>query len=127
MLQKHLGELMARYRRTIRPVEDVRIIELNRLQYDDRARPILDASAFRAPAEYESQFVNLMNSGYAWLNLSYLGTLNGRDIVGIETPGAAVESTGNTVASVNYSGPPKMVADAGGDASGYFVVSGKVE
>lgn len=126
MLRQHLSELMGRYKSTATALTNVRIVDLNTATHDDRGQLAVTADAFRTVEQFESNFEDLMKGGHPWLNLSYLGTIGGHDIVGVETPTQAPQRAANVAPSVNYSGPPKMVCKAGGDASSYLVVRGEI-
>src|SRR5262249_19645254 len=58
--------------------------------------------------------------GFAWLNMSYFGVLEGEALVTIQCPLSPARRSG--VTSVNYSGPQKRVADAGWDALSYLAL-----
>ena len=59
--------------------------------------------------------------GFAWLNMNYCGILRGSGLVLIEYPRGPAGKKGPT--SVNFSGPPKLVADAGWDALAYVTLA----
>jgi hypothetical protein len=85
------------------------------------SRPRVREENLRTPKEYEARFMELLDSGFAWLNMSYCGVLRGHALVIIEYPKSAARAKGGT--SVNYSGPPKVVANAGWDALAYVSVT----
>ncbi len=82
--------------------------------------PRIREKSLRTPTEYEARFTALLGSGFAWLNMSYCGVLRGHALVLIECPRDVARGKGAT--SVNFSGPPKLVADAGWDALAYVIL-----
>lgn len=85
------------------------------------SRPRVREENLRAPKEYEARFAELLDSGFGWLNMNYCGVLRGHALIIIEYPKSSTRTKG--VTSVNYSGPPKVVANAGWDALAYVRVT----
>lgn len=83
--------------------------------------PAVHRSQLRTPEEYSSRFAALMDSNFIWLNMQYCGTFEGHGLVLIEYPRQSALRPGR-MTSVNFSGPPKLVADAGWDATAYVTV-----
>ena len=99
------------------------IAELGRDQFDDRGRPIISEAALRTPTEYEARFAEITRLGLAWINMNYCGVLHGRGLVTIELgspPTTRRLREGPT--SINFSGPTRLVSDAGWDALAYVVL-----
>lgn len=84
----------------------------------------LPRSALKTPDEYSARFDELMTSDFAWLNLSYWGTLEGHGLVMVEYPPQSPMRRGTdpVPTSLNFSGPMKLVADAGWDAAAYVTL-----
>jgi hypothetical protein len=111
-LAQHIDHLLTQYAPASR-MEDVRIVEVGADDYDGSGFPIVRRASLAGPATCSARFSQLLTSGYAWLNLSFYGLLDGNPLIAIETPQRGPTSA---TTSVNYSGPPKAVTDAGGDA-----------
>jgi hypothetical protein len=84
-------------------------------------RPRLREVNLRTPQEYAARFNELLCMGFAWLNVNYCGVLRGHGLVLIDYRRSPAQRKGPT--SVNYSGPPKLVADAEWDALAYVVLA----
>jgi hypothetical protein len=84
----------------------------------------LPRSALKTPDEYSARFDELMTSDFAWLNMSYCGTLEGHGLVMIEYPRqpSVRRGTDPVPTSLNFSGPMKLVADAGWDVTAYVIL-----
>jgi hypothetical protein len=83
--------------------------------------PRVKQESLRTPEEYEARFQELLDAGFAWLNMNYAGAFRGQGLVLIEYPRSVARSKGRT--SVNFSGPPRLVADAGWDALAYVILT----
>lgn len=112
-LAKHVDHILTQYAPTSHP-DDVRLVEVCADDYDASGRPIVRRASLVEPSGYAARFSKLLTSGYSWLNLSFYGFLDDRPLIAIELP----RNTGapGTTTSVNYSGPSRLVSDAGGDA-----------
>jgi hypothetical protein len=73
--------------------------------------PRVREESLRTPEQYEARFQQLIEAGFAWLNMSCCGVFRGHALVTIEYPRNVARAKGRT--SVNFSGPPRLVADAG--------------
>jgi hypothetical protein len=103
-------------RRQTPPLLDVRLIEITRrTPYDDRGRLRIRNDSLQSPADYESRFEELMQSGLPWLNMSCYGVYQGFLIIGIELPNDMPRKGALRRPSVNYSGPPNSVIQQGWD------------
>jgi|JI10StandDraft_1071094.scaffolds.fasta_scaffold240808_4 hypothetical protein len=111
-LEQHLDHLLTQYAPASR-LEDVQLVEVGADDYDGSGLPIVRQASLAEPAAYAARFSKLLASGYSWLNLSFYGLLDGRPLIAVELPRGGVNSA---TTSVNYSGPSKAIADAGGDA-----------
>ena len=85
----------------------------------------LRRSQLKTPAEYSARFDELMASDFAWLNMNYCGILEEHGLVMIEYPRQRSVRSGTAAVptSVNFSGPTKLVADAGWDAGAYVMLA----
>ena len=99
----------------------VYVVELTAKDWNEKRQVVIDAERFKTVEEYESRFGELMGSGYSWINLSYVGDLDGHAILSVELPATA---SGAPTPSVNYSGPMQSVRAAGGDASDHVRLRG---
>jgi hypothetical protein len=79
------------------------------------------ASDLRSVSEYEDRFEHLVDSGYAWINVSYCGEIRGHGLVLIEYPSSPARGKG--APSMNFGGPPRCVADASWDAGAYVALT----
>jgi hypothetical protein len=91
----------------------------------DGGRTRVREERLQTPEQYEVRFAELLDSGFAWVNLNYCGLLRENALVLIEHPRSPSSATGPT--SVNYSGPPKLVADAGWNALAYVSLTARAE
>ena len=98
----------------------VRIAELTPENHGG-GRPRISLAKLRTPEEYEARFAELMGLGFAWINVHYCGMLLGQGLVTVEYP--RTHGDGPRATSVNFGGPPKMVADASWDAAVYLDVT----
>jgi hypothetical protein len=103
---------------------DERIVEIGRgtryLRSD--AGPYewrIDRSALHGVVHYAPRFAELLATGYAWLNLSCYGVLEGVAIFAVEVPREpAGVAHGRT--AVNFSGPPTQLSNW--DAAGWISI-----
>lgn len=104
---------------------DLLIAEEQAGKFAGFTRFALPRAALKTPAEYASRFDELMNLNYAWLNLNYCGVLEGHGLVLVTFPQQASGRKGGegVPTSLNFSGPMKLVRDAGWDASAYVILS----
>ena len=98
----------------------VLIAELHPDDFDGN-RPRIGPENFRSAEDYEVRFEELMTMGFAWVNMNYCGVLRGQGLILVECPKSPARARGPT--SINYSGPPKLVADAGWDALAYIILT----
>lgn len=96
----------------------VRIVEISPRDYDARGWPIVDEDALQGVDAYAARFDELLASGYAWLNLSWMGRLRGAPLVAVELPPRRAERA--TATAVNFSGPSNAVRDSGGDVDAWI-------
>jgi hypothetical protein len=75
----------------------------------------------RSVNEYEERFRQLVGSGYAWINLNYCGELRGHGLVLVEHPTSPTRP--GDAPSINFSGPPRCMADASWDARDYVTLA----
>lgn len=108
-LAQHIDHLLNQYAPASQ-LESVWLVEVH--DYDGSGLPIVRRASLAEPAKYAVRFAELVARGYSWLNLSFYGFLDGRPLIAVELP----ISPSGTTTSVNYSGPSKVVTDAGGDA-----------
>ena len=126
MLQPILDELLRRMtgadRQPPRP-EDVVVAEVDAGAFDARGRPTICMASLRTPHEYEGRFATLMSSGYAWLNVSFYGFLDGRGVVVIERPQTEPAARCASTA-VNLSGPPQAARLSSWEIRSHVVIEG---
>lgn len=92
------------------PTRDVRVLELGAdTRVDQQGRFLIRPDELHEPVGYEARFDVLVKSGLPWINVSCVGVIGGKLVVGIEFPKASSESSART--SLNYSGPVKAVLD----------------
>lgn len=107
-----VADLTARYPELV--FEGIRVVEIG-------SRPDLDVRGrFQLHDEYEERFHALLREGFAWLNVSCYGLLQGALVVAIEVPGS--HSTRGRRTSVNYSGPTAAVVEHNWDATTVLAV-----
>lgn len=116
-LQDSLTALVAFLTRQVPelPILDVWFVEvLADAKVDERGRPRVRRTEFRAFEAFDARFDELLAAGYSWINLSCYGLHEGRLVVAVETPldSGRVPSR----PSVNYSGPTNAVRDHGWNA-----------
>jgi hypothetical protein len=117
-VQRLLAFLHARGRP---PSRDVLLIEFDeRPALDGTGRRRISRQQFKSPSEYADRFDEVLEMGYAWVNLSCHGVFEGRLVVGIELP--AHPSANRRRTSVNYSGPSAAVIANGWSLSEVMVV-----
>ena len=95
--------------------DSVVVAELGPDDVDVQGRPIVVAEKLRAPKAYEERFEQLLAKGFSWINLSYYGVLDGNGLVVVELP-RETSTLSPRPTSVNFSGPPAIVANSGWDA-----------
>jgi hypothetical protein len=117
-LQRHIGALARALGVDAFDARAVRIVELGPRDFDAAGRPFVEDLALHTIESYAERFEALLAGERAWLNLSYVGRLGDRELLAVELPAARAERPTET--SVNYSGPPRAVADAGGDARAWI-------
>ncbi len=100
--------------------DDVVILELSKDHYL-RGRMVIAAAELQTVEQYEERFAELMTKGFAWLNLSFYGFLDGRGLVTVEFPNVTPGRCRDT--SVNFSGPMRAVADTSWDARPHVVLT----
>jgi hypothetical protein len=74
--------------------------------------------------QYLSRSEELMTSDFAWVHLTYCGLFEGYGLVLVDYPQQRSKRKGKdpVPTSLNFAGPPRLVADAGWDASAYVTV-----
>jgi len=85
----------------------VRFIESSDVDYSEPV-PRVSEPELMTLEGFQHQFESALRSGYAWVNLSALGVLDGSLVVALERPHAA---TGALRTSVNLSGPARGNVD----------------
>ena len=126
MLRDALNELLMRMTGGLDQPPTPRSIlvaELRQDHVDERGRPIVRTADLRSPEEYEARFVEILGYGLAWINVQYCGAIGERGLVAIEFRAAESARSPGRAASVNFSGPPTRVAEAGWDALAYVVLA----
>jgi hypothetical protein len=99
--------------------KSILIAELKQEDFEG-SRPRIRDEKLQTPSEYEPRFRQLMEMGFAWVNMNYCGVFRGSGLVLIEYPRDVARAKGAT--SVNFSGPNRLVADAGWDALAYVIL-----
>jgi hypothetical protein len=102
------------------PEAESSIVELSETMFGRDGRPAISRPDLIPCGQYAERYNKILESGFAWVNLSYVGDLDGRPVVTVELP---LESRGSSRTSVNYSGPPRAVEEAGMDATVYLKLS----
>ena len=102
-LDQHLRRLLDFLATTAQPPpeREIRIIEIDPNNLDERGRCRAPRSALHTAQDYEPRFSELIRVAPAWINMTCLGVAEGFLIVGIEV--ARTRAAART--SVNYSGP----------------------
>jgi len=94
---------------------DALIVERSRRDVDDSGRLMIAAADLQTVEQYNPRFSALMAKGFAWINLSFFGVLDGRALVTVEFPNyEPIGTRGPT--SVNFSGPMRAVSTTSWDA-----------
>lgn len=101
--------------------DDVVIAELSKETFDVRGRPVIARDELRTIEQYEERFSELMAKGFAWINLSSFGLLDGTALVTVEFPNYE-RVGGRAITSVNFSGPLQAVARSTWDARPHIVL-----
>jgi len=81
----------------------VRFVESSDVDYSEPV-PRVSEPELMTMESFQHRFESAVRSGYAWVNLSALGVLDGSLVVALERPRAA---TGALRTSVNLSGPAR--------------------
>ena len=103
------------------PTREVCVLEIGAdRSVDQLGRFLVRADELREPGGYEARFEVLMKSGLPWINVSCVGVIGGKLVVGIEFPRASSDSSART--SLNYSGPVKAVLDQNWNADPVLVL-----
>jgi hypothetical protein len=103
------------------PTREVCVLEIGAdTNVDQLGRFLIRPSELREPGGYETRFEVLMKSGLPWINVSCVGVIGGKLVVGIEFPRPSSESSART--SLNYSGPVKAVLDENWNADPVLVL-----
>ena len=99
------------------PDSEPLILELSDAMIGSDGRPRISRADLVPAHLYTKRYAQILSSGYAWVNLSFVGTLDGTPIIAVELPQATqgIERT-----SVNISGPPRAVIDANLDATAFL-------
>jgi hypothetical protein len=100
----------------IPPTRNVWVLEVDSAtRVDDHGRLQVRQADFRVPADYETRFQELLSAGLPWINVGCYGVTGNKLVVVVEVPG---NTSGQAKqASINYSGPTKVVSDHGWDAT----------
>ena len=86
---------------------EVRFIESSDVDYSEPV-PCVSAAELMTMEAFERSFESAFHGGYAWVNLTALGVLDGLLVVALERPRA---TTGTPQTSVNVSGPTRGNVD----------------
>ncbi len=90
------------------PTEHIKILEIGRASAGSGPL-VVRASELLDPADYAQRFEELLDAGFAWLNLSCYGVVDGSLLVAVELPAAPSGAVGGP--SVNLSGPAQSVLE----------------
>jgi hypothetical protein len=85
----------------------VQFIESSSVDYSEPV-PCVSAAELMTVEAFQRPFESALHSGYAWVNLTALGVLDGSLVVALERPRA---TTGALQTSVNMSGPTRGNVD----------------
>lgn len=103
------------------PESEPFMLELSDAMFGSDGRPTISTKDLVPSHLYTKRYEEILSSGYAWVNLSYVGNLDGTPIITVELPR---EIRGIEQTSVNVSGPPRAVVDANLDATAFLRLSG---
>ncbi len=119
-LSRHIAELSRLVAATAGALDlaSIRIVEVSASDFDASGRPLVDDEALQSVEAYAERFDVLLASGYAWLNLSYLGRLRDWQLVAVELPAQRAERA--TATAVNYSGVSHAVRADGGNVDAWI-------
>ncbi len=97
------------------------IAELTKDRFDHQGRPVIAIAELHTVEQYDDRFSALMAMGFAWINLSYYGLLDGKALVTVEFPNDE-PTRRSPVTSVNLTGPPRAVSESAWDARPHLVL-----
>jgi hypothetical protein len=97
------------------------MLELSDAMFGNDGRPDILLKDLVPSHQYRERYEEILKSGYAWVNLSYVGNLDQTPIVTVELPH---EARGIKETSVNLSGPSRAVVQANMDASVFLRLKG---
>jgi hypothetical protein len=103
------------------PDSEPLMLELSDAMFGSDGRPTISRTDLVPSHLYTKRYAEILSTGYAWVNLSFVGNLDGTPIITVELPH---ETRGTKQTSVNISGPPRAVIDANLDAAAFLKLSG---